>query len=104
MSVSEGGTYAAKSKGWSEASCCKSEVENSFESPRGTGYICRVIYGEFSDANSYFYLIFCASTAYNGTTENHGFPKVDSSVKGAIPESEMDIEASAKSTDHPRRV
>lgn len=80
-------------------SCKWSVAEVSVWSGRGTGYIWRVIYGEFSDANSYLYLMFWASTAYNGTTENHGASKEWSTVKGHIPESEIDIEASAKSTD-----
>lgn len=63
----------------------------------GTVYICRVIYGEFLVANVYFYHLLSKNsvTTYNGTTENHVDTKKNSTVKGAEPKSEIDIEASA---------
>lgn len=64
---------ATKVKGRSKASLEKINGGEIALGIRGTGYIRRVIYGEFLENNVYLYTIDDGNTAvaYNGTTENH---------------------------------
>lgn len=63
---------ACKKVGCPKNSAEDTECKLTLSVMAGTGYMCRVINGELSDANVYLYISTDgkAVTTYNGTTEN----------------------------------